>query len=102
MNSGIHSSFHPNCHHQIIYSKINLTIEYPHPYERIVWDYKKADIAHINFATDGFNWVNLFEGKNIDEQVHDFNKTLLNIFKNFIPHKIITFNDHGSMIILED
>ena len=102
LDSGIHSSLHPICHHQIIYSKINLSIEYPPPYERIVWDYKKADIAHINFAIDGFNWVNLFEGKNIDEQVHAFDETLLNIFKNFIPHKIITFNDSDPPWINEE
>ena len=30
MNSGIHASLHPNCHHQIVYAKSNLKIEYPH------------------------------------------------------------------------
>ena len=55
LDSGIHSSLHPNCHHQIIYSKINLLIEYPPTYERMVWGYIKADIAHINVAMDGFN-----------------------------------------------
>ena len=36
-NSGIHSSFHCNCHHQIIYRKFNLNIFYPPPYERRRW-----------------------------------------------------------------
>ena len=30
MDSGVHASLHPNCHHQIIYAKLNLKIEYPH------------------------------------------------------------------------
>ena len=29
MNSGVHSSLHPNCHHQIVYSIINLLIAHP-------------------------------------------------------------------------
>ena len=29
---GIHPSLHPNCHHQIIYCKLNLKIVYPPPY----------------------------------------------------------------------
>ena len=31
MDSGVDSSLHPKCHHQIIYSKLNLKIEYPPP-----------------------------------------------------------------------
>ena len=32
---GVHPSLHSNCHHQIIYCKFNLIIEYPPPYERL-------------------------------------------------------------------
>ena len=41
VNSGIHTSLHPNCHHQIVQSKFKLNISYPPPYKRLVWDYKK-------------------------------------------------------------
>ena len=30
VNSGVHASLHPNCHHQIIHSSFNLNISYPH------------------------------------------------------------------------
>ena len=40
MNSGVHFSFHPNCHHQIIHAKFNLKIFYPPHYERVVWSMK--------------------------------------------------------------
>ena len=30
VNSGVHSSLHPYCHHQIIYSSFNLNIYHPH------------------------------------------------------------------------
>ena len=93
MNSGVHSSLHPNCHHQIIFSKINLKIEYPPPYERLVWNYGKANEEAINYVISRFNWENLFEAKTVNEQVHLFNDTILNVFKNFIPNKIETFDD---------
>ena len=36
MESGIHSSLHSKCHHQIVFAKFNLSIFYPPPYERTV------------------------------------------------------------------
>ena len=41
--SGVLSSLHNNCHHNIVFVKFNLDIEYPQPYKRLVWNYKKAD-----------------------------------------------------------
>ena len=34
MESGVHSSQHENCHHQLVYVKFNLKVWYPPPYER--------------------------------------------------------------------
>ena len=34
MESGVHSTLHPNCHHQVVFAKLNLYILYPSPYER--------------------------------------------------------------------
>ena len=48
IDSGVHPSLHANCHHQITYSLLNLKIEYPPLYERLVWDYKKADSKATN------------------------------------------------------
>ena len=33
VDTDAHPAFHGDCHHQIIFSKFNLTIEYPPPYE---------------------------------------------------------------------
>ena len=49
--SGVHASLFPRLHHQIIYAKINLKIYYPPPYERLVWDYSKADILILGKAS---------------------------------------------------
>ena len=43
INSGVHSSLHPNCHHQIIHAKFNLKVFYPPPYKRVVWHYQDAN-----------------------------------------------------------
>ena len=40
MASGIHSSLHSNCHHHIVYAKIDLKIHYSLPYSREVWRYR--------------------------------------------------------------
>ena len=31
VNTGVHSSLHPNCHHQIVHSSFNLNVYYPSP-----------------------------------------------------------------------
>ena len=37
VESGVHSSLHANCHHHITFTKFNLKIHYPSPYEREIW-----------------------------------------------------------------
>ena len=34
VESGVHPSLHPNCHHQIAFAKLNFKIYYPPPYLR--------------------------------------------------------------------
>ena len=94
--------FHQNCHHQIIFAKINLKVYYPPTYKRLVWDYKKANIDTINLAIKSFNWENAFNSKDINSQVKLFNETLLNIFSNVIPNKIETFRDSDLPWINDD
>ena len=40
IESGIHSSHHSSCHHQIVFAKFNLKICYPSPHSREVWHFK--------------------------------------------------------------
>ena len=89
----VYPSLHPKCHHQIVFAKLNLNVEYPPLYERLIWDYKNADIPSINCAIDIFDWGNSFKSKNVHEQVHFFNKIILNIFHNYILNKTILCND---------
>ena len=80
VNSGVHASLHPNCHHQILNSSFNLNISYPPPYQRLVWDYKNADSKIIRKALNSVNWERLFDQLDINAQVAAFNETILNLF----------------------
>ena len=62
MDSGVHSSLHEKCHHQVIYSKLNLQIEYPPPYVRKIWDCSRSETDSINRSIEVFDWFYLFTG----------------------------------------
>ena len=89
MESGIHSSLHSNCHHQIVFAKFNLSIFYPPPYERTVWYCERANTELIRRAIDQFDWLRALSSFNVNEKVYFFTQTALNIIQNFIPHKTI-------------
>ena len=91
--SGIHPSLHPKCHHQIVFAKLNLNVEYLPLYERLIRDYKNGDIPSINRTIEIFDCGNSFKSKNVHEKVLFFNNTILNIFHNHIPNKTILCND---------
>ena len=64
-DSGIHPTLYPNCHHQIIYAKFNLKIEYPPSYTRKIWDYKRAETDLINPFIGSFDSPKMFLGKDV-------------------------------------
>ena len=39
------------------------------------------------------NWDRLLDNKNVDSQVLTLNDIILNIFRNFVPNKYVTFDD---------
>ena len=39
------------------------------------------------------NWDRLLDNKNVDSQVLILNDIILNIFRNFVPNKYVTFDD---------
>ena len=71
----------------------NLKIYYPRPYLREVWHYKEANADLIKRAISNFNWEKAFSDTNINEKVSLFNKTILNILNNYIPHETIICDD---------
>ena len=93
VESGTQSSLHPNCHHQIIYTKFNLEVIYPPPYAREVWHYQDSNVDLIRRSINEFDWDRAFANKHVDEKVLIFNKTILNALSNFIPHEVIVCDD---------
>ena len=93
VDNSAHPILHENCHHQIIYCQFNLKIISPPPYERLVWDFKRADVNARTAAINQVDWKFMFSCKNVHQQVNIFNKTITNIFSDFIPKKLVTF-DH--------
>ena len=93
VDSAIHPTLQENCHHQIIYCKLNLKIVYPPPYGRLAWDFKGADVNAITTAINQVDWKFMFSCKTVHQQVNIFNKTIISIFSNFIPNKLVTFDD---------
>ena len=98
----MHSSLHPNCHHQITYAKFNLKIYYPPPYEREIWHYEKANVDHIRRSIDEFSWERCFANISVNNKVHMFNKTIKNIMSNYIPHETIICDDRDPPWINKD
>ena len=84
IESGVHPSLHPNCHHQIVFAKFNLDIVYPPPYEREIWHYQKANIDLIKRAINSFDWEKAFSNIDVDKMVSIFNQTIINIIINVI------------------
>ena len=85
MESDVHSSLHPNCHHQTVFAKINLKICYPPPYEREIWHYEKDNAGLIHRSIDQFPWDIRFAHIDVNQIVYLFNEIIKNILCNFVP-----------------
>ena len=88
-----HSSLHTNFPHQIVFAKCNLKVYYPPPSESEVWYYPEADLILIRPGSHKFSWKKTLSNLNIDGQVTVFNRTMLNILKNFVSHETIECYD---------
>ena len=88
--TGVHASLFPRCHHQIIFAKVSLKVFYPPPYERLVWDYSKAELNNIRGSLSHINWENALKDLNVNDQVEYLTSCILNVFSTFVSNKIIT------------
>ena len=86
---GIGHSLFKTCHHNLIFRKINAKIPVPPAYTREFWDYKNANAEGAQKSISHFNWKKAFENLSINEKFDLLNATLLNIFRNYIPNKIV-------------
>ena len=66
---------------------------YPPTYLREIGHYREASTRLIRRAIKEFNWERAFSNASVNEKVDIFNRTVLNILSDFIPHEIIVYND---------
>ena len=92
-DSGVYSSLHPNCHHVIVFTKLNLYIVYPPPYLQDIWHYREANAELIRRPIKEFNWEKAFSNTSVNEKANIFSRNILNILGNFIPQVIIVCDD---------
>ena len=102
MEIGVHSSLSSTCHHEIVFAKLNLKVEYPPLYERVFWYYSRADKSSINRAINAIDWEELFANKTAEFQVSQLNDLLLNICSNYIPEKTVLYDDKVVVAIFRD
>ena len=50
-----------------------------------------ASFGILNFKRADVKFMSSY--KNAQQQVNIFNKTIINIFSNFVPNKLVTFDD---------
>lgn len=91
--SGVHSSLFPRCHHQVIFAKINFKVYFPPSYERLIWDYPKANVELIRRSLSEVDWENSLSGLHVNDQVKFLTNCITNVFKFFVPNKTIVCKD---------
>ena len=91
-NCGVEQSHYEKCHHNIIYGTLNFNIPLPPPYCRELWDFKSTNTKCIQKSINNVDWARAFQNQNCKEQCKILSETLLNIFRNFITHKIKNFD----------
>ena len=79
MESGVQPSLHPNCHHQLVFAKFDLSIYCPPPYEGTVWYYNRANADLIRRVIDLFDWDKALRINDVDKQDIIFSETLINV-----------------------
>ena len=57
------------------------------PYQRLIWDYQKANVDGIRKSLNSVDWEFNLSGKNVHQQAQYLNEILINVFSNYIPNK---------------
>ena len=87
---GVEQWLYQTSQHSIIYRTLNFNVPLSPPYYTEIWNYKNASIRRIQKSKNNFDWARDFQNWYCNEKFIILSKTLLNIFHNFILHKIIT------------
>ena len=89
---GVDVSIFDKFHHNIFFYKTDISSALLPVYIHKVWNYNKTNTENIKKGISNINWNKAFGNLSIDAKVGLLNKTLLNIFRNYIPKKKINCN----------
>ena len=93
VDSGTHPSLDEHCQHQIIYGKMNISVPYPPPYKRTIWEYSKACPLKIKTILASIDWEHEFRGLSTNKMTDLFTSKLHSILSRCIPNKTIKCHD---------
>ena len=79
-----------NNDHCSVIATINIKASLDPPYERLMWNYKKADIGSLKQYLRNTDWDKCFESEDIDIVASHWTETLINAARQFIPNKMAT------------
>ena len=96
VESGVQPSLDPHSKHNIVHGRLNFHSPSPPSYKRRIWDYTNANIERIRKCLHEMDWNQLFYRLNADEMALVFTDTVLDIFSNNIPNKIVTCHDRDA------
>ena len=96
VDSRVHPSLFPRCHHQLLYAKIKFKMHFPPTYTRRIWDFYHEDTAGIRQAMFGVDWNKSFSYLIVHEKVSFLTDCILNICGKFVPNKLISIRDKNA------
>ena len=79
-----------------------MSIPRPPPYKRTVWEYDKANIDMINHDLSSINWLEMFDGLNVNQAVDSFTTFFLSVIARHVPNREITCCDRDAPWITDD
>jgi hypothetical protein len=76
--------------HHTVSVRLNFKIAKPHSYNRLMWDFGRADYMAFRAKIAQTNWETCFDYDDIDCVAQNWTDTLLNIARETIPNKMVT------------
>jgi hypothetical protein len=76
--------------HHTVSVRLNFKIAKPHSYNRLMWDFGRADYMAFTAKIAQTNWETCFDYDDIDCVAQNWTDTLLNIARETIPNKMVT------------
>ena len=78
---GVELSIFEKYHCNLMYGIIDFKVPFLSPNLREVWDYKNANVNHMQSAVSSIDWEFSLQGANVNEKVDMLNEYLKNILQ---------------------